>query len=206
MRDEKILLSRRGLFRAAFGAAAATSALTLAACGGESASDTATTTDGGATGANVIRFGVAKPDASFDTQTTSTTIGISENVTEGLYELDTETNEVKPVIAVDLPTISEDGLTYEIEIKPDVLFHDGTTLTANDVKFTFERLVSINAEADSFSKIEGFDALASGEATELSGLTVQDDTHLTFTLSEPHSSFLRLLRSEEHTSELQSRI
>lgn len=180
-------LTRRGFLRGALGAAAA-STVALVGCGGSS--------DGGSTaegGANVIRFGVAKPDASFDTQTTSTTIGISENVTEALYALDPTTNEVEPVIAVDLPTVSDDGLTYEIEIKDGIKFHDGTVLTANDVKYTFTRLVSINAEADSFQKIEGFDALAAGETDELTGLTVQDDTHLTFKLSEPHSSFLRLL-------------
>ena len=180
-------LTRRGFLRGALGAAVA-STVALVGCGGSS--------DGGSTaegGANVIRFGVAKPDASFDTQTTSTTIGISENVTEGLYALDPITNEVEPVIAVALPTVSDDGLTYEIEIKDGVKFHDGTVLTANDVKYTFTRLISINAEADSFQKIEGFDALAAGETDELTGLTVQDDTHLTFKLSEPHSSFLRLL-------------
>ena len=181
-------ITRRGFLRTIMGAAAATSTVALVGCGGGSG-------DGGAAegGGNVIRFGIAKPDASFDTQTTSTTIGISENVTEALYELDPETNEVKPVIAKDLPTISEDGLTYEIELNEGIKFKDGSTLTANDVKFTFERLVSINAEADSFQKIEGFDAVANGETTDLAGLTVQDDTHLTFKLSEPHSSFLRLL-------------
>ena len=181
-------LSRRSFLKGTLGMAAVASAGVLAGCGGGSG-------EGGSKdgGANIIRFGVAKPDASFDTQTTSTTIGVSENVTEGLYELDPVTLEVKPVIAKSLPTISEDGLTYEIELNEGIKFHDGTELTADDVKFTFERLVSINAEADSFSKIEGFDAVANGETTELTGLTVVDPTHIVFKLSEPHSSFLRLL-------------
>lgn len=182
-------LSRRSFLKGTLGMAALVGAGALSACGGSSGSDA-----GGAdTGSNIIRFGVAKPDASFDTQTTSTTIGISENVTEGLYELDPTTLEVKPVIAAALPTISEDGLTYDIELKQGIKFHDGSELTADDVKFTFDRLVSINAEADSFSKIEGFDAVAAGEADSLTGLTVVDPTHITFKLSEPHSSFLRLL-------------
>ena len=182
-------LSRRSFLKGTAGMAALVSAAALAGCGGSD--------DGGSDGAdggeNIIRFGVAKPDASFDTQTTSTTIGISENVTEGLYELDPTTNEVKPVVAAALPTVSEDGLTYEIELNEGIKFHDGSVLTAEDVKFTFERLVSINAEADSFTKIVGFDALANGETDQLEGLQVVDDTHIVFTLSEPHSSFLRLL-------------
>ena len=182
-------LSRRSFLKGTAGMAALVSAAALAGCGGsdDGGSDSA---DGGE---NIIRFGVAKPDASFDTQTTSTTIGISENVTEGLYELDPTTNEVKPVVAAALPTVSEDGLTYEIELNEGIKFHDGSVLTAEDVKFTFERLVSINAEADSFTKIVGFDALANGETDQLEGLQVVDDTHIVFTLSEPHSSFLRLL-------------
>ena len=181
-------LSRRSFLKGTLGMAAIASAGVLAGCGGGGGDD-----GGDEGGEKVIRFGVAKPDASFDTQTTSTTIGVSENVTEGLYELDPVTLEVKPVVAKSLPTISEDGLTYEIELNEGIKFHDGSELTADDVKFTFERLISINAEADSFSKIEGFDALAAGETTELSGLTVVDPTHIVFKLSEPHSSFLRLL-------------
>ena len=183
-------LSRRSFLKGTLGMAAIASAGVLAGCGGSSDNGGGESADGGE---NIIRFGVAKPDASFDTQTTSTTIGISENVTEGLYELDPVTLEVKPVIAKSLPTVSEDGLTYEIELNEGIKFHDGSELTAEDVKFSFERLVSINAEADSFTKIEGFDALAAGEATELTGLTVVDDTHIVFKLTEPHSSFLRLL-------------
>jgi peptide/nickel transport system substrate-binding protein len=34
-------------------------------------------------------------------------------------------------------TISEDGLTYTFKLRDDVLFHDGTKLTAQDVAFTF---------------------------------------------------------------------
>ncbi len=35
-------------------------------------------------------------------------------------------------------TVSEDGLTYNIIIRKDVTFHDGTPLTARDVVFTYE--------------------------------------------------------------------
>ncbi len=35
-------------------------------------------------------------------------------------------------------TVSDDGLTYNIIIRKDVVFHDGTPLTARDVSFTYE--------------------------------------------------------------------
>jgi peptide/nickel transport system substrate-binding protein len=37
-------------------------------------------------------------------------------------------------------TVSDDGLTYNIIIRKDVTFHDGTPLTARDVVFTYERI------------------------------------------------------------------
>ena len=39
--------------------------------------------------------------------------------------------------------ISEDGLTYTFKLREGVTFHDGTTMDAEDVKFTLDR---INAE------------------------------------------------------------
>jgi len=38
--------------------------------------------------------------------------------------------------------VSADGLTYTFHLRDDVLFHDGTKFTADDVKFTFDRLVA----------------------------------------------------------------
>ena len=36
-------------------------------------------------------------------------------------------------------TESEDGLTYEFKLRPDLKFHNGDPLTTEDVKFSFER-------------------------------------------------------------------
>ncbi len=49
-----------------------------------------------------------------------------------------------PVLAMEVPSlenglISEDGLTYTFNIRPGVTFHDGGTLEAHDVAYTFWR-------------------------------------------------------------------
>ncbi|KAB2875905.1 MAG: ABC transporter substrate-binding protein [Bauldia sp.] len=41
--------------------------------------------------------------------------------------------------------IQIDPLTWEFELRDGVKFHDGTTMTADDVKFTFDRLIVENA-------------------------------------------------------------
>jgi len=42
-------------------------------------------------------------------------------------------------------TISEDGRTYTFKLRDNVTFHDGSKLTAADVKFTLDRLKAANA-------------------------------------------------------------
>ena len=36
--------------------------------------------------------------------------------------------------------VSDDGLQYTFKLRPDVTFHNGDELTAEDVKFSFDRL------------------------------------------------------------------
>ena len=89
--------------------------------------------------------------------------------------------------------ISEDQLTYSFELLPDVKFHDGTTLTSADVKYSYERLVKLTKMATLLENVEGYQELADGTADELSGVVIQDDTHFTITLTKPYAPFLSVL-------------
>src|SRR3954469_8535619 len=42
---------------------------------------------------------------------------------------------------------SEDGLTYEFKLRPNVKFHNGDPVTAEDVKFSFERYQGTGAKS-----------------------------------------------------------
>ncbi|WP_333695270.1 ABC transporter substrate-binding protein [Phaeobacter italicus] len=75
--------------------------------------------------------------------------------------------------------ISEDGLTYTFRLQDGVTFHDGTTMDAEDVKFSLDRARaedSTNAQKALFADIASVDAV--------DPLTVQ------ITLSQPNGNLL----------------
>lgn len=75
--------------------------------------------------------------------------------------------------------ISEDGLTYTFTLRDGVTFHDGTTMDAEDVKFTLDRILaedSANAQKALYAAI--------------SAVEVIDPRTVRLTLSEPNGSML----------------
>jgi peptide/nickel transport system substrate-binding protein len=59
-------------------------------------------------------------------------------IIENLLTRDTQTLEVKPLIAESRPEISEDKLQYTFHIRKDVHFQDGHPLTGEDVLFSLK--------------------------------------------------------------------
>ena len=74
--------------------------------------------------------------------------------------------------------ISEDGLTYTFTLRGDALFHDGTSVTADDVIFT------INRTQDGIIK--------SPQRPNWDGIVVSkvDDKTVSFTLAQPYAPFI----------------
>ena len=92
--------------------------------------------------------------------------------------------------------ISEDGLTYTFKLRPGVTFHNGREMTAEDVKYSLDRVTNPATQspgAGFFGMIEGFDAAMAGEAEGLSGVTVVDPLTVQFKLSRPDATFLHVL-------------
>ena len=75
--------------------------------------------------------------------------------------------------------ISDDGLTYTFMLHDGVTFHDGTTMDAEDVKFSLDRARSddsINAQKGLFA--------------DIADVTVVDPLTVAVTLSQPNGMFL----------------
>ena len=180
-------ISRRNFLKGSVATAAVAS---LAACG--SSSD-ASSSDGGAK-KKVLRWGQSNAKLGLDMQK-STNSG-SSSISESIFEAPlrwTEDNELVPCLLTEVPTFEADGVTLHCTLKENVKFHDGTTLTANDVKYTFERMFTPATAAKStymYDRIKGAAEMLDGAATELEGLTVEDDTHFTFILTDPMASFI----------------
>ena len=75
--------------------------------------------------------------------------------------------------------ISEDGLTYTFKLREGVTFHDGTTMDAEDVKFTLDR---INAEDSANAQKALYSAI--------SEVNVIDPQTVEVKLSEPNGNML----------------
>ena len=57
--------------------------------------------------------------------------------------------------------MSEDGLTYTFKLRPGVKFHNGREMTAEDVKYSLDRVTNPATQspgAGFFGSIAGFDA------------------------------------------------
>jgi len=92
--------------------------------------------------------------------------------------------EFIPNLAVQVPSlenggISSDGMTWKIELKKGVKWHDGQPFTAKDVEFTYQTLINPKVAVRSRS---GMDLIKA--------FKVLDDYHLEMILSKPYAPFI----------------
>ncbi len=93
--------------------------------------------------------------------------------------------------------VSPDGLVYTFTLRPGLTFEDGQPLTAEDVRYSWERAAdpatgSTTAETY-LGDIAGVSEKLAGEAEEISGVAVIDALTLQVTLEKPVQYFLAKL-------------
>lgn len=145
-------------------------------------------------GSKIVRVAAVDPQVALDPQqyTYSIVMKITDNVSEPLLTTNAD-GSLSPTLLTALPEVSEDGMTYSFELLPDVKFHNGETLKASDVKYSYERLVKLAKMATLLENVVGYEELSNGTADELSGIQVQDDTHFTIQLTKPYAPFASVL-------------
>ncbi|MDY7105033.1 MAG: ABC transporter substrate-binding protein [Actinomycetota bacterium] len=145
--------------------------------------DTAADDEGDAASGEVV-IGLTAEPANLDFTTTDGAAipqALLDNVYEGLVALD-PSGEIVPRLATDWE-VSDDRLTYTFTLAEGVTFSDGAELTAEDVKFSIER-VQTDWEI----------AIAAGmEIVE--SVEVVSPTEVSVTLAEPSNSWLFAMTS-----------
>lgn len=173
--------------------------LGLAACGGgtEQKKEEAKTEGETSTGPKVLRMAAQDPQVPLDPQkhTYSHLLKISDQILESLLTIDNDGNLI-PVLLTELPQLQDDQLTYSFTLKEGTKFHNGETLKASDVKYSYQRLLSEGKMANLIETIEGADKVMSGESTDLEGFKIIDDTHFTIKLKETFVPFLSAIATD----------
>ncbi|MED1918344.1 ABC transporter substrate-binding protein [Bacillus thuringiensis] len=128
-----------------------------------------------------ITMGYQMEPDTLDPQKTSMPAGnfIGGMLGGALLILDPVTFELKPHLAESY-TISDDGKTMTFKIRPGVKFHDGTPLTAEVFKQSYERAL----DPKTASPVTGPDV------SSIKSISAPDDSTLIFHLDEPSASLL----------------
>ena len=134
--------------------------------------------------ANEITVGIAQDlDDSLDPHKTvkAGTREVMFNVFEGLVK-PTPDGDLTPAVAESY-TVSEDRLTYTFTLREGVKFHNGDTVTAEDVVYSINRCAA--ATETGIVQVEAFSVIQSIEAL--------DERTVTITIAEPSNEFLSYL-------------
>ena len=150
---------------------------------------------GGSSVPGVLRYPIATEPSTLDPHRAQDgpTIDLLQNAHMGLVGWNDKT-EVTPMAAKELPKISADGRVYTFTLRAGIKFHNGREVTADDVKYSLTRALDprlASPVAGSYlDDIVGAKELASGKATELTGVKVIDKSTVELTLVGSRPYFL----------------
>jgi peptide/nickel transport system substrate-binding protein len=175
-------MTRRGVL-----GAAAVAGLALAGCGGASS----TNGGGNATGTVAVpppsqrkrggtfRLGDSQMSAttSLDVQSASTSFVVARTMTNTLVERDHQFVQHLS-LAEEFSPVASDFSVWNIRVRDGVEFHDGRTLSADDVIYTIRR--NIDPKAPGFT---------SGFMSDIKSMRKMDDRTVRITLNHPDSQF-----------------
>ncbi len=148
------------------------------------------------TNSNTLHYALTAEATTLDPATVQdgTTIDLLQCIFEGLVKWD-EKNRIVPGMA-EKWEISPDGKTYTFHIRHGVKFHNGREMTADDVKYSFERscdpATKSQTASDYLKDIVGAaDRIANKSGvSDISGIKVVDPYTLTIAIDSPKPYWL----------------
>ena len=116
---------------------------------------------------------------------------VSQQLFDGLVQFD-HTLTVMPALA-QFWQASRDGRTWTFTLRKGVRFHHGREVTADDVVFSFTRILdprTRSGAADLFANVDGAREFREGRARTVSGLIAQDRHTVRISLTEALAPFV----------------
>ncbi|MCW2512008.1 MAG: transporter substrate-binding protein [Mycobacterium sp.] len=182
------------------GVVAALATFGVAACGGDSGSSSSSGGGGGGGGGEINVSMTSFPDY-VDPQLSYTVEGW-----EVLYNTYTplltykhakgeEGTQIVAGLAKDMPSISPDGKTYKLTLRPNMKYSDGTPIKASDFAYAIQRLFKADSGGSVFFEgIVGAKDYAADKAPTISGITTDDASgDITIALENPSGTFNNVL-------------
>ncbi|MFO7245044.1 MAG: ABC transporter substrate-binding protein, partial [Actinomycetes bacterium] len=128
-----------------------------------------------------LRIGLAEDPDVLDPSLARTYVGriVFASLCDKLFDIDTAANIV-PQLATGY-TVSDDGLTVTIDLRDDVVFHDGTPMDAEAVKYSLDRHKNLPGSN------------RASEIAQLESVTVVDEDTVELHLSEPFAPLIAQL-------------
>jgi peptide/nickel transport system substrate-binding protein len=130
---------------------------------------------------NAVRVGLAEDPDILDPDLARTYVGriVFASLCDKLFEI-TPGLEVVPQLATGYE-VSDDGLTLTITVREGVLFHDGTPLDAEAVRYNLERSKNLPGSN------------RASELAQLESVDVLDETTVRLNLSQPFAPLIAIL-------------
>jgi ABC-type transport system substrate-binding protein len=142
---------------------------------------------------SVLRTYISEPPLSydplfaFDTQSAQ----ILYNISAGLLSI-SSTGDITPGVAKSWH-VEEDNLTWVFNLRKGAKFHNGREITADDIKYSYERLLSpkLNSPNSWFLElIEGSTEYSKGVSKNVAGIKILDRYRISIKLKVAYSGFL----------------
>ncbi|EOL44608.1 peptide ABC transporter substrate-binding protein [Enterococcus caccae] len=168
---------------------AASCIILLSGCG--SSKENTGKTDQKSTNSEQTFSVVAKQEIpSIDASVTNDVVGwgVLKNTGEGLFRAD-KVGKLIPAGAAEMPTVSEDGLTYTFKLRKEAVWSNGDPIVAEDYVYGWQRTVEPKTASEVaylFESIKNYQAIMDGKkpASEL-GIKALGEDELEVTLESP---------------------